>query len=211
MPSKPAPKPKPKARSTAAGARSKPATSAKTPANGARRANGHANGTRQANGHYVNGHSAPGPGRPPSGAPGGAPGANGYLNAESIRRALLADQRRRPTLFDHLTTDQRRELADSAGLTPMQFLMSVMLDPGRYMDARIDAAKTLAPYFHRKMPMAIELPDHSQAAMDMTRLLALPRADRVTLLALLKRVGVDLAVPSLPMVELAPPAEGRDD
>lgn len=45
---------------------------------------------------------------------------------------------------------RERELAAS-GLTPLQFLTSVMRDDTRDIEIRIDAAKGVAPYVHPKL------------------------------------------------------------
>ena len=188
--------------------RSKPPPSKTLAAKPARLAKSAASAARLINGRFVPGHAAPGPGRPRSGAPSGALGADGYLSAEAIRRALVKEQRRRPTVFDQLTVDDRRELAELNGITPLQFLMSVMLDPLRYMDTRIDAAKAALPYFHRKMPVAIELPGGDAPAVDLGRVLALSRDDRLALLTLLNRVGIDLTAGApAPLVERLASAE----
>lgn len=73
-----------------------------------------------------------------------------------------------------LTVEQRRELAQRAGITPLQFLMSVMLDDNEEMSLRLEAAKTAAPYFHRKQPVDVHA-SHSgsvehQVKFDLTQL-----------------------------------------
>ena len=98
-------------------------------------------------------------------------------------------------VFDTLTVNERRELAEKGGVTPVQFLYSIMLDPARLLEVRVDAAKACAPYFHRKMPQAIELPPALTPAIEMAKLLALPKADREALLELLQRIGIDLTAP----------------
>ncbi len=94
---------------------------------------------------------------------------------------------------DLLTAEDRARIAAEAGCTPLQFLLSVMLDQKHAIDCRIDAAKTAAPYMHRKMPIAIEMPG-AKPQVDMAKLLALPREEREKLLATLTKLGVNLAV-----------------
>lgn len=94
---------------------------------------------------------------------------------------------------DLLTAEDRAKIANAAGCTPLQFLLSVMLDQKHPMDTRIDAAKTAAPYLHRKMPIAVELPG-SKPQVDVAKLLALPRAEREQLLTTLTKLGVNLGV-----------------
>ena len=40
--------------------------------------------------------------------------------------------------------------------TPLEFLLRVMWNRRRPLDARIEAAKAAAPYVHRKMPLELE-------------------------------------------------------
>lgn len=98
---------------------------------------------------------------------------------------------------DLLTAEDRARIADAAGCTPLQYLLSVMLDQESPQGVRLDAAKAAAPYMHRKMPIAVELPN-AAPGLDVAKLLALPRADREALLSLLQRAGVQL--PSIPTV-----------
>ena len=51
-------------------------------------------------------------------------------------------------------TKRTREIADAAaesGQTPLEFLLSVMRDPGYDEAKRIDAAKAAAPYVHARL------------------------------------------------------------
>ena len=51
---------------------------------------------------------------------------------------------------------ERQELAQRMGITPLEFLMSILRDPTAKFHEKLDAAKAAAPYMHRKMPIAIE-------------------------------------------------------
>lgn len=106
---------------------------------------------------------------------------------------------------DLLTAEDRARIADAAGCTPLQYLISVMLDREQAQFTRLDAAKAAAPYMHRKMPIAVELPNNAQG-LDVAKLLALPREDREQLLGLLQRAGVSL--PAVPQV--LPPGSSGD-
>lgn len=55
-----------------------------------------------------------------------------------------------------LTEKQRIELAQRTGITPLEFLMSVLRDPAAPFDYKVECAKIASPYLHRKMPIAIE-------------------------------------------------------
>jgi hypothetical protein len=81
-------------------------------------------------------------------------------------------------------------MAEEAGVTPLQFLVSVMLEPDHQMGTRLDAAKCAAPYMHRRMPQAIELPASLTPQFDIAKLLQLPASEREVLLATLRKLGV---------------------
>ena len=55
-----------------------------------------------------------------------------------------------------LDAAERKRLAKEAGMTPLEFLLSIMCDSGEKLYVRMDAAKIATPYFHRKMPIAID-------------------------------------------------------
>ena len=48
-------------------------------------------------------------------------------------------------------TERREELFAASGLLPMEFLLSVMRDPGQPMRDRIDAAAKVANYVHPRL------------------------------------------------------------
>lgn len=54
------------------------------------------------------------------------------------------------------TADKVRAIEQS-GLTPLDYMLSVMRDTENPTDVRIDAAKSAAPYVHSKMPTAVEM------------------------------------------------------
>jgi hypothetical protein len=73
-------------------------------------------------------------------------------------------------------------------------MLSVMLDKeGAPLFTRLDAAKAAAPYMHRKMPIAVELPNQP-TQVDVASLLALPRVEREALLSTLTKLGINLGV-----------------
>ena len=52
------------------------------------------------------------------------------------------------------TTTKTREIADKAaagGITPLEFMLSVLRDESAPTDARFEAAKQAAPYIHPKL------------------------------------------------------------
>ncbi|PWE52895.1 hypothetical protein DEM27_28670 [Metarhizobium album] len=48
------------------------------------------------------------------------------------------------------TAARQQEIADS-GMTPLDYLLSVMRDPDEGQDTRLEAAKAAAPYVHPKL------------------------------------------------------------
>ena len=48
------------------------------------------------------------------------------------------------------------EIRESGQKTPKEFLLAVMHHPDISIGLRIDAAKSLMPYVHKKLPTAIE-------------------------------------------------------
>jgi hypothetical protein len=94
-----------------------------------------------------------------------------------------------------LTNQERLQLIVEHGdVTPLKFLMSVMVDEKEYKDVRVDAAKAAAPYFHRKMPIAIEggdgPPVKTSSSMVIRKLDALTADERKAALALFEKLGV---------------------
>jgi len=91
---------------------------------------------------------------------------------------------------DLLTAEDRARIAATAGCTPLQYLLSVMLDPFATPGMRLDAAKNAAPYMHKKMPIAVEQVGGTTPMLDVNKLLKLPREDREKLLTLLRKSGI---------------------
>lgn len=58
------------------------------------------------------------------------------------------------------------------GITPLEFLMSILRDPKAKFYEKLDAAKAAAPYMHRKMPIAVEGGDSERPILlhDLSRL-----------------------------------------
>lgn len=55
-----------------------------------------------------------------------------------------------------LTEAARQEMAKRHGITPLEFLMSILRDPKAPLRQKVDAAKSAAPYMHAKMPISIQ-------------------------------------------------------
>lgn len=60
----------------------------------------------------------------------------------------------RPKGVKNRKTEERlehlKQLA-AAGITPLEYMLSVMRDPEQLADARLDAAKSAAPYVHPRL------------------------------------------------------------
>ena len=94
-----------------------------------------------------------------------------------------------------MTNQERLKLlAEHGDVTPLKFLISLMVDETERMDLRVDAAKHAAPYFHRKMPIAIEggdgPPVKTSSSMVIRKLDALSADERKAALALFEKLGV---------------------
>lgn len=61
----------------------------------------------------------------------------------------------------HKTTKQRLEMIEKYKITPLEFLMSVMIDEANPMNERIDAAKAAAPYTHPKLAAIVAKVEHT--------------------------------------------------
>lgn len=109
-----------------------------------------------------------------SGNPSGRP-KNGNSPKPSKRRSLF---------------EARRQIIAQSGLTPLEFLLSVVRDPECHMDYRIDAAKAASPYVHRKMPIAIEGGDPTKPIVFEASVLAvLAPSEKMMLLALMEKMA----------------------
>lgn len=95
-----------------------------------------------------------------------------------------------------LTEAQRMEMAKRHGITPLDFLMSILRDPNATLDDKIDAAKAAAPYMHRKQPIGI---DNGQGGpigfYTIGDLSALTDEELVTMKSALQKLGTPMPVP----------------
>lgn len=86
--------------------------------------------------------------------------------------------------------ESRRKWLAANGLTPLEFLLSVVHDPTAHMDYRIDAAKGAMPYVHRKMPIAIEGGDPSKPVVFEASVLAvLAPEEKLLLMGLMEKMA----------------------
>ena len=56
---------------------------------------------------------------------------------------------------DILSEQERIELAKRLGITPLEFLLSVLRDDTASLAYKLDAARIAAPYMHMKMPVSV--------------------------------------------------------
>lgn len=78
--------------------------------------------------------------------------------------------------------------------TPAKVMKRIALDPTLPLVVRLDAAKSAAPYYDKKTPVAVETKTED-FSIDLAKVAALPRAKRIALLDALKEMGVDLGAP----------------
>jgi hypothetical protein len=76
---------------------------------------------------------------------------------DAIAERVKGQIKRSAKIKSVLTNAQRQMLAEQlGGITPMQLLMSIARDEDEDVDARIECAKILMPYVHKKQPVAME-------------------------------------------------------
>lgn len=78
--------------------------------------------------------------------------------------------------------------------TPAKVMKRIALDPTLPLVVRLDAAKSAAPYYDKKTPVAVETKTED-FSIDLAKVASLPRAKRIALLDALKEMGVDLGAP----------------
>jgi hypothetical protein len=57
---------------------------------------------------------------------------------------------RKPGVPNKATAEKRAEI-EASGLTPLDYMLSVLRDENKPADMRMDAAKAAAPYVHAKL------------------------------------------------------------
>ncbi len=95
---------------------------------------------------------------------------------------------------NRLTNEERQIIANQlGGMTPLEFLSSIVRsdDHTVSLQDRVEAAKAIAPYMHRKMPIAIEGGDPSKpiSILDVKQLGSLSKKEIETLLAIVQKAG----------------------
>ncbi len=67
-------------------------------------------------------------------------------------------------------TAKQREAVAASGLTPLDYMLQVMRDEKAPFDARLDAAKSAAPYVHPKLSSVVHKGDQANpVALQMIR------------------------------------------
>jgi hypothetical protein len=82
-------------------------------------------------------------------------------------------------------------LARRVGITPLEFLLSCLRDPGVRFAYKLDAAKAAAPYMHKRQPIAIQTSGpEGQIDLSAAALHRLSREELLHLRSLLMKAGV---------------------
>ncbi len=68
------------------------------------------------------------------------------------RGPAFGTKKKRTIMKERLAADLVRK-----GITPLEFMQSVMDSPDMPLNYKMDAAKNMFPYVHRKMPVAVEV------------------------------------------------------
>jgi hypothetical protein len=89
-----------------------------------------------------------------------------------------------------LRAEQRAKMADEAGCTPLQFLLSIMLDESQETAIRLRAATDAAPYFHARCATKIEVEGQLGHQLDLHSIAALTAEDRKVFLVLIEKMGI---------------------
>lgn len=113
-----------------------------------------------------------------------------------------------------LTNAQRQMLGEQlGGITPMQLLMSIARDEDEDIGARVEAAKILMPYVHKKMPIATEVLNPVLGVVNLSRndLKGISDAEIDAAINILDRVGVRLSPAERQLGDPDNVAEDDDD
>jgi hypothetical protein len=94
--------------------------------------------------------------------------------------------------YSQMRGEERARIAASAGCTPLEFMLSVMLSDDEEMPVRLRAATDAAPYMHQKRAMKVEVEGQLGQQIDLASIASLPKDDRKTLLDILMRLGIAL-------------------
>lgn len=113
------------------------------------------------------------------------------------RQGALCDERGVRLSFAKLKAMDDERWAEVLGAppsTPAELLKGVALDPRMHIDVRLSAAKQAAPYFDMRMPLQLngDFTNKSAGTLDMAKLASMKRADRESLLKLLKQAGAEV-------------------
>lgn len=94
-----------------------------------------------------------------------------------------------------LSEQIRQDIAQRAGITPLEFLVSVMRDPKAKLKDKFAAAHAAAPYMHRRMPIAIEGGDPGKPiiTLEASQLRNLTTKELTLLRELFQKIGVATA------------------
>ena len=89
-----------------------------------------------------------------------------------------------------LSNEERVAIVKQGDLTPLQLMQSVAMDSEVDLEVRLMAAKDVAPYIHRKMPIAVEGGEKPIAVLSADRLATMSDKELSALNAALIGLGV---------------------
>lgn len=109
----------------------------------------------------------------------------------------------RKGLLGKLTTGSlafAEKMAETYGVSPLEFLFMAFTDEGQDMKVRVAAAGKAAPYCHKQQPKALEIGPTQGNPISAQDIARLPREERLQFLALLDKIGaldtVDMPAPA---------------
>lgn len=125
---------------------------------------------------------------------------------EGLTLAEYKAMRRDAVAINALDAEERKRLAKEAGMTPLEFLLSIMCDAEEKLGVRINVATSVLPYFHRKMPIAVDNGAGGPVGVyTKEQLSRLNNTELAALEQLMLKLSNEFTVPSVPAHAAASP------